>query len=86
MNKFKSAAIKVLKEAGTPLHTKEITRIALEKGYLVTDGKTPEASMSAQLVTEVNALGEGATFIKTAPATFALKSKKRGSQKRRSRN
>ncbi len=76
MNKFKSAAIKVLKEAGTPLHTKEITRIALEKGYLVTDGKTPEASMSAQLVTEVNALGEGATFIKTAPATFALKPKK----------
>lgn len=73
MNKFKAAAIKVLKEAKVPLHTKEITRIALEKGYLITDGKTPEASMSAQLVTEVNALGEGATFIKTAPATFALK-------------
>jgi hypothetical protein len=42
MNKFKSAPIKVLEEVGIPLRTKGVTRIALENGYPVTDGKTPE--------------------------------------------
>lgn len=72
MNKFKNAAIQILTESKAPLHYREITRLALEQGLLETDGKTPEASMNAQLITEVNAKGEQATFIKTAPATFTL--------------
>jgi hypothetical protein len=72
MNKFKNAAIEILKEAGKPLHYKEITKRALEKGILESEGKTPDASMNAQLITEVNSLGEAASFIKTAPAIFAL--------------
>lgn len=72
MNKFKIAAIKVLEEAGVPLHYKDITQIALDKEYLTTDGKTPEASMNAQLITEVNSLGKDSTFIKTGPGTFSL--------------
>ncbi|TLF47110.1 winged helix-turn-helix domain-containing protein [Maribacter aurantiacus] len=51
MNKFKSSAIKILKDSGEPLHYKEITRLALEAGLLDTNGKTPESSMNAQLIT-----------------------------------
>jgi hypothetical protein len=72
MNKFKEAAIVILKESKTPLHYKEITQRALDKGILKTDGKTPDASMNAQIITEINAKGNSATFIKFAPATYAL--------------
>ena len=72
MSIFKEAAIRVLLERKTPLHSKEITKIALEKGYLKTTGKTPEASMNAQLTTETNKLGDKSRFVKTGPSTFAL--------------
>lgn len=32
MNKFRNAAIEILSEIKKPLHSKEITRLALEKG------------------------------------------------------
>jgi restriction system protein len=35
------------------MHYKEITEKALEKGWLVTSGKTPEATMYAQVITEI---------------------------------
>jgi len=77
MNKFKTAALQILTEAKQPLHYKEITRIALEKGILETEGATPDASMNAQLITDVNKKGEGSDFIKTAPSTFALNPNKK---------
>ena len=72
MNKFKSAAIKILFESNGPLHYREITKRAIEQGILVTKGKTPEASMNAQIVTEINAKGDKAAFILTEPAIFKL--------------
>lgn len=52
---FIDCAQKVLEEFGSkkPMHYKEITWKALEKGWLVTSGKTPEASMYAQVITEI---------------------------------
>ena len=52
---FIECARKVLEEFGgkKPMHYKEITEIALQKGWLVTVGKTPEASMYAQVITEI---------------------------------
>jgi restriction system protein len=52
---FTECAIKVLEEYGlrNPMHYKEITRIALEKGWLVTEGKTPDSTMYAQILTEI---------------------------------
>lgn len=41
MNTFKGIAYEILKEAGKPLHTNEITQIALKRGWLKTAGKTP---------------------------------------------
>lgn len=72
MNSFKDIAFQILKEAGKPLHSKEITKIALKKGWLKTAGKTPEATMNAQLVVDINSKKEKSRFIKTAPSVFWL--------------
>ena len=74
MDSFKSAAAKVLLEAGEPLHYKVITRIALELGLVETHGATPAESMNAQLSVDLKRLGESSAFVRTAPGTFALNS------------
>ncbi len=73
MKVFKSAAIKVLQESKGPLHAKEITKRALNKGYLVSDGKTPEATMNALLIVDTNKNGPRSVFEKTGPSTFKLR-------------
>ncbi len=52
---FTEAALEVLQEATPqgPMHYRDITRIALEKGKLATQGKTPEATMYAQILSEI---------------------------------
>jgi len=52
---FTDSAEKVLDEFGQkqPMHYRAITDKALEMGWLVTGGKTPEASMYAQILTEI---------------------------------
>ena len=52
---FTDCAEKVLEEFGgkKPMHYKEITEKALDKGWLVTSGKTPESSMYAQVISEI---------------------------------
>lgn len=72
MKTFKEIAYQILKEAGKPLHSKEITKIALNREWLKTAGKTPEATMNAQLVVDINAKREKSRFIKTASSTFGL--------------
>ncbi len=71
-NTFKGVAYKILKEAGTPLHSDEITERAIKRGWLMTAGKTPTATMNAQLVVDVNKRGDQSLFVKTGPSTFAL--------------
>lgn len=72
MNSFKDIAYQILKEAGKSLHSKKITKIALSRGWLKTAGKTPEATMNAQLIVDINSKKEKSRFIKTAPSTFSL--------------
>jgi hypothetical protein len=72
MDTFKGIAYEILREAGKPLHSKEITKIALNKGWLKTAGKTPEATMNAQLVVDINSKKDKSRFVKTAPSTFGL--------------
>ncbi len=72
MNSFKDIAYQILKETNKPLHSKEITKIALNKGWLKTAGKTPEATMNAQLVVDINSKKEKSRFIKTDPSVFRL--------------
>jgi hypothetical protein len=46
---FYEAALRILKSSRKPLSTREITERALERGLIVSHGKTPEASMAAVL-------------------------------------
>ena len=48
---FLAAAIEILGSADRSLTTAEITRMAIERGILVTNGKTPQATMGAALYT-----------------------------------
>ena len=52
---FTDCAQKVLEESGDkkPMHDKENTGKALDSSWLVTDGKTPEATMNAQVYNEI---------------------------------
>lgn len=72
VNTFKGVAYEILIEAGKPLHSDKITEIALQNGWLKTAGKTPKATMNAQLVVDVNKKGSQSLFKKTGPSTFAL--------------
>ena len=54
------------------MHSKNITKIALDKGWLKTAGKTPEATMYAQLIVDINTKGTKSRFIKTKPSTFCI--------------
>jgi hypothetical protein len=76
MNTFKSAALAVLGQSGKPLHYREITKRALEAGLLETHGATPEMTMNAQIVVDIRAKGNESDFVKTAPATYGLNTKK----------
>ena len=72
MNSFKDIAYEILRETQRPLHSKELTKIALTRGWLKTAGKTPEATMNAQVLVDINSKKEGSRFIKTGPSTYAL--------------
>ena len=52
---FTDAAEHALERSGDkqPMHYRAITEKALEQGWLVTEGKTPEATMYAQILTEI---------------------------------
>ena len=55
---FTDSAEKVLEKFGKkqPMHYRAITTRALEARWLLTEGKTPEASMYAQILTEIKRL------------------------------
>lgn len=67
------AAIQILKDAGKPLHAKEIAERIIEAGLWSSDGKTPEATVSARLYSDIKKHGDQSTFVKVAPQTFFLR-------------
>lgn len=72
MPSFKSVAYEILKKAKKPLHSEEITEIALKNGLIKTTGKTPEATMNAQLLRDITSKKENSRFVKAGPSVFAL--------------
>ncbi len=70
---FKQAAINILEAAGRPLNYRQITEIALEKGMLGSVGKTPWATMNAQLNQDIKKKGEQSPFKSLGNGVFALK-------------
>ncbi|MDD9885719.1 MAG: group I intron-associated PD-(D/E)XK endonuclease [Gammaproteobacteria bacterium] len=81
MATFKDIAYKILKEAGEPLHYKEITKRALADGSLKTGGKTPEFTMHASLSADINCQKEKSRFKRKDRATFSINPKFKGTQR-----
>lgn len=74
---FTDCAEKVLRGQGKrhPMHYLEITKIALDNGWLATSGKTPEATMYAQIIQEIQRLrkrGEVPRFVQCGKGRVAL--------------
>jgi hypothetical protein len=72
MKSFKDIAYQILQEEKKPLHYRELTEIASSKGLLKTDGKTPWATMNAQLSVDIIKKGQASDFIRTDPGYFAI--------------
>jgi restriction system protein len=70
------AACEVLLEAGGPLHYREITKRILEKGLWKTSGKTPVATINAQIAVDIIKHGDLSKFIRVGKGTFALRGTK----------
>jgi len=68
-----SAAEKVLKGAGKPLHYREITRRMLDLGLWATEGKTPEATVNARLATDIKHNGQNSIFQRLGRGVFGLR-------------
>jgi len=66
------AALKVLQEAGSPLHYLEITKRILAAGLWKSEGKTPEATINARLAVDVKTKGKASAFRRAGRGVFAL--------------
>ena len=67
------ATIQILKEAGKPLHAKEIDERIIEVDLWASDGKAPEATVSAGLYSDIKKHGDLLAFVKVAPQTFYIR-------------
>jgi restriction system protein len=70
---FRDAAEHVLREAGEPVHYRDLTRRALDAGLLSTRGRTPWETLNAQLSVDIKQYGERSRFYRHAPGTFGLR-------------
>lgn len=70
---FLPSAERVLRENSEPLHYAEITKTAIDRGWLHTTGRTPEATMVARLATSINREGDTSPFVRVSPGIYGLR-------------
>ncbi|MBP8801791.1 MAG: restriction endonuclease [Kiritimatiellae bacterium] len=66
------AALKVLQQAGEPLHYREITEGILKAKLWTTTGKTPEATVNAQLAVDAKTKGAASVFRRVGRGVYSL--------------
>ncbi len=71
--KLLDAAYIVLKDAGKPLNYKEITKLMIETGLYVTDGKTPSFTVSSRLSEDIRNNPNNSRFIKVSNGLYTIK-------------
>jgi restriction system protein len=69
---FWDAIAKVLADEGRPLHAKVLTERLLDQRLWTSEGKTPAATVSARLYTDIKKKGAGSRFVQAGKNTFAL--------------
>lgn len=70
---FKDTAYKVLLSERRPLRIEDITDIAFKRDLLKTTGKTPNATMGAQLYTDIKTQRENSVFAQLGKNKFGLR-------------
>jgi HJR/Mrr/RecB family endonuclease len=71
--KASDAAYRVLTAAGEPLHKDELTKRMIESSLWQSEGKTPSATVTSILGTEIAELGAASRFIRREPNVFDLR-------------
>ncbi len=66
-------AEEVLREAGEPLHAKDIAERMIAKGIWSTSGKTPGATVNARLAVDIKRQQSLSRFQRTGRGVFALR-------------
>lgn len=66
------AAYEVLRDAGEPLHYRELTRQILERELWTSRGLTPWDTVNARLSVDIQRRGKDSRFRRTSPGTFTL--------------
>jgi len=66
------AAAKILGESKKPMTVREIVKMAFEKKYWKSDGKTPSATIYSAMIREVAAKGKESRFKKVGRGKFTL--------------
>ena len=72
MPSFLDSAYQILKDMDRPMSVEEITQQALDRGFLVTKGKTPAATMSAMIYMDIKRKGQTSRFIQVGPNCFTV--------------
>jgi|HubBroStandDraft_1064217.scaffolds.fasta_scaffold33952_2 hypothetical protein len=70
---FIEAAAEVLRQAGKPLHYKEITELAVAKNLLSHVGKTPDVTMSHRLTAAIKKDDKDVPITRVRPGVFGLR-------------
>lgn len=70
---FLQVAERALEAFGEPRTAELLTHWGLQTNQLVTTGKTPVATMEAQLATSIQRHGDQSPFVRVAPRTYALR-------------
>ena len=72
---YKEEAFRLLKEAGGPMHVKDIIKEAKDKGRIQTTNSKAHTSLASMIIHEIKTQGENARFEKTGKNEFDLSPK-----------
>src|SRR5450756_284252 len=70
---FAEAAFKILKDAGVPLHFREITKRVVDQSLVEVQGQTPWNSMNGVLRRLIRNQGKEAPFVSLGEGKFGLR-------------
>ncbi len=68
-----NAAYKILVEEARPMKVKEITELAIQRGYCDLPGATPSATISSAIQREIKVKQEASRFVKIDKGMFAAR-------------
>lgn len=72
---FKKAAEVILFAYNQPMHYDEINKIAIENNLIISEGKTPEKTMLAEMTRDIDEKGDKSIFVEQGSGVYSLRRK-----------